>query len=79
MKAMVDEAEKILVDETCDLDDFGRLLHESWMLKRSTGILEAGRGCRAVSALPGSSGRAPCRVQGQRPCWGLGAKPLSER
>lgn len=37
MKSMVDEAEKILVDETCDLDDFGRLLHESWMLKRSTG------------------------------------------
>jgi len=37
MKAMVDDAEKILVDETCDLDDFGRLLHESWMLKRSTG------------------------------------------
>ena len=37
MKSMVDEAEKILVDETADLDDFGRLLHESWMLKKSTG------------------------------------------
>ena len=37
MKDMVDEAEKILADETSDLDDFGRLLHESWMLKRSTG------------------------------------------
>ncbi len=37
MKSMVDEAEMILVDENKDLDDFGRLLHESWMLKRSTG------------------------------------------
>ncbi len=37
MKAMVDTAEVILTDEDRDLDDFGRLLHESWMLKRSTG------------------------------------------
>lgn len=37
MKAMVDTAEEILVNEEKDLDDFGRLLHESWMLKRSTG------------------------------------------
>jgi len=37
MKSMVDEAEEILVNEEKDLDDFGRLLHESWMLKRSTG------------------------------------------
>lgn len=37
MKSMVDTAEEILVNEEKDLDDFGRLLHESWMLKRSTG------------------------------------------
>ncbi len=37
MKAMVDTAEEILVNEEKDLDDFGRLLQESWMLKRSTG------------------------------------------
>ncbi|MBQ6334422.1 MAG: kinase [Erysipelotrichaceae bacterium] len=37
MKAMVDEAEKILIDENESLDDFGRLLDESWKLKRSTG------------------------------------------
>ena len=37
MKAMVDEAEEILVDERRSLDDFGRLLHDSWMLKRRTG------------------------------------------
>ena len=37
MKAMVDEAETILKDETRDLDDFGRLLDESWRLKRTTG------------------------------------------
>ena len=37
MKAMVDEAEEILKDESRDLDDFGRLLDESWRLKRTTG------------------------------------------
>ena len=37
MKSMVDTAEEILVNGEMDLDDFGRLLHESWMLKRSTG------------------------------------------
>ena len=37
MKDMVDEAENILVNENRDLDDFGRLLNEAWMLKRSTG------------------------------------------
>ena len=36
MKALVDEGEKILVSGS-DLDDFGRLLDESWKLKRSTG------------------------------------------
>lgn len=37
MKDMVDEAEKILIDENESLDGFGRLLDESWKLKRSTG------------------------------------------
>jgi D-glycero-alpha-D-manno-heptose-7-phosphate kinase len=37
MKDMVDEAEAILVDENKSLDEFGRLLDESWKLKRSTG------------------------------------------
>ena len=37
MKAMVDDAEKILTDKNSDLDEFGRLLDESWKLKRSTG------------------------------------------
>lgn len=37
MYKMVDKAEKILCDKTKDLDDFGRLLDESWKLKRQTG------------------------------------------
>jgi D-glycero-alpha-D-manno-heptose-7-phosphate kinase len=34
MKSMVNEAAKIL-SEASEIDDFGRLLHEAWMLKRS--------------------------------------------
>ncbi|MBR5754756.1 MAG: kinase [Erysipelotrichaceae bacterium] len=37
MKELVDEAEEVLVNKERDLDDFGRLLDESWRLKRSTG------------------------------------------
>ena len=37
MLALVDEAEKVLIDKTADLDDFGRLLDYTWRLKRSTG------------------------------------------
>jgi len=37
MYKMVEKAEKILCDKTKDLDDFGRLLDESWKLKRQTG------------------------------------------
>ena len=37
MYKMVDKAEQILCDKTKDLDDFGRLLDESWRLKRQTG------------------------------------------
>ena len=34
MLALVDEAEKVLVTKGSDLNDFGRLLHETWQLKR---------------------------------------------
>lgn len=37
MQALVDDAEKILVNKNSDLDDFGRLLDETWRLKRQTG------------------------------------------
>lgn len=37
MLALVDSAQKVLEDEGADLDDFGRLLHETWRLKRQTG------------------------------------------
>jgi len=37
MYQMVDKAEQILCDKNKDLDDFGRLLDESWKLKRQTG------------------------------------------
>lgn len=40
MYSLVDKAEKILTDESCDLDDFGKLLDYTWKLKRgiSSGI-----------------------------------------
>ncbi len=34
MHAMVDEGVRILEDGSRDLDDFGRLLHEAWQIKR---------------------------------------------
>lgn len=37
MYELVDEAEKVLVDNKRDLDDFGRLLNDTWELKRKTG------------------------------------------
>ena len=37
MYEMVNKAEKILVDKNTNLDDFGRLLDESWKLKKQTG------------------------------------------
>lgn len=37
MLGLVDEAEKVLTDSGKDLDDFGRLLQETWNLKRNTG------------------------------------------
>lgn len=37
MYALVDEAEKVLTDKYSDLDDFGRLLDQTWRLKKRTG------------------------------------------
>lgn len=37
MYKLVDEAEQVLVNQTRDLDDFGRLLDKTWKLKRQTG------------------------------------------
>lgn len=37
MLALVDEAEKVLTDKNCHLDEFGRLLDITWKLKRQTG------------------------------------------
>lgn len=37
MLSLVDEAEKILRDKNCDLDEFGRLLAYTWKLKKQTG------------------------------------------
>lgn len=37
MLGLVDDAEKVLVDDDTDLDDFGRLLDRTWRLKRQTG------------------------------------------
>lgn len=37
MYSLVDEAEKVLTDKHCDLNDFGRLLDHTWRLKRQTG------------------------------------------
>jgi D-glycero-alpha-D-manno-heptose-7-phosphate kinase len=58
MLSMVDEAEAIMSNERCSLDDFGRLLHEGWQLKRSLTnkittpaideIYEAGRSAGAL-------------------------------
>lgn len=37
MMSLVDDAEKVLTDKDCDLDDFGRMLDHTWKLKRQTG------------------------------------------
>ena len=37
MLAMVDEAEKVLVDKNISLNEFGKLLDTTWKLKRGTG------------------------------------------
>lgn len=35
MKGMVDKAIDILNSDTCDIKDFGKLLHDSWLIKRT--------------------------------------------
>ncbi|MDE6024118.1 MAG: kinase [Lachnospiraceae bacterium] len=37
MVSLVDEAEQVLVNKNCQLDEFGRLLDHTWRLKRQTG------------------------------------------
>lgn len=37
MYSLVDDAERVLEDKHCDLDEFGRLLDTTWRLKRQTG------------------------------------------
>ncbi len=37
MRALVDQAEKVLINRKSDLDDFGRLLDATWKLKRQVG------------------------------------------
>ena len=37
MRELVDHAEHVLTDKTTDIDEFGRLLHYTWELKRGTG------------------------------------------
>ena len=37
MLALVDEAEKVLCDKECSLNEFGRLLDMTWKIKRGTG------------------------------------------
>lgn len=37
MRELVEKAQVILEDDSKDIDDFGRLLHETWQLKRQTG------------------------------------------
>lgn len=37
MYALVDQAERILTDESSDLDEFGRLLDVTWQMKKRTG------------------------------------------
>lgn len=37
MHTLVDKAEEVLVNKESDLDDFGRLLDETWWLKKQTG------------------------------------------
>ena len=38
MQALVEEAERILTDNARNIADFGRLLNDTWKLKRGTGL-----------------------------------------
>lgn len=37
MLSLVDEAERVLCDKSCSMEEFGKLLDETWKLKRGTG------------------------------------------
>ena len=50
MLALVDEAEKILVDKNADIDEFGRLLDCTWRLKRQVGSAVTTNGIDALYA-----------------------------
>lgn len=38
MQKLVDEAHKVLVDDTIELSNFGLLLHQAWILKKSSNV-----------------------------------------
>ncbi len=48
MLRLVDDAQKVLVDQSADLDDFGRLLDHTWKLKRQTGSAVSTSGIDAL-------------------------------
>lgn len=50
MLELVDEAERVLVDQSRDLDEFGRLLDHTWQLKRRTGSAISTSGIDALYA-----------------------------
>ncbi len=48
MLRLVDDAQKVLVDQSADLNDFGRLLDHTWKLKRQTGSAVSTSGIDAL-------------------------------
>ena len=46
--ALADEAEAVLVDRRADLDEFGRLMHRAWNIKRGTGPSVSNRSVDAL-------------------------------
>lgn len=48
MLRLVDDAQKVLVDSSADLNDFGRLLDHTWKLKRQTGSAVSTSGIDAL-------------------------------
>ncbi len=48
MLRLVDDAQRVLVDQSADLDDFGRLLDHTWKLKRQTGSAVSTSGIDAL-------------------------------
>ena len=67
MRGLVDEAEAIVTNASRSIDDFGRLLHESWSIKRTLTqritnpaideIYDAGRSAGALGGKLAGSGR----------------------